>query len=78
LAVTLREWLESQRLEQSPHRAALNEAMETGDTRAIADLLAEAPFTTEQRKYIADLLARWDEPAAKGTPGMPGQGQGQA
>lgn len=57
--VTLREWLESQRLEHTPHRAALTEAMNKGDTATIRNLLAEAPFSSSQRRYLDDLLKRW-------------------
>lgn len=57
--VTLREWLESQRLQDTPHRAALNAAMSEGDTAAIRKLLAEAPFSPEQQRYLGDLLDRW-------------------
>lgn len=58
--VTLREWFESQRMEHTPHRAALIAAMESGDTDAIRDLLKDAPFSKDQQKYLLDLLARWD------------------
>lgn len=57
--VTLREWLESQWLQDTPHRAALSAAMNEGDTTAIRKLLDEAPFSPEQRRYLDDLLERW-------------------
>lgn len=59
--VTLREWLESQRLQDTPHRAALNAAMNEGDTTAIRKLLGEAPFSPDQRRYLDDLLDRWQK-----------------
>lgn len=62
--VTLREWLESQRLENTPHRAALNKAMNEGDIAAIRGFLNEAPFSADQRRYLDDLLNRWE--AAEG------------
>lgn len=58
--VTLREWIESQRLQDTPHRAALMAAMESGDTATIRKLLAEADFTERQRRYLDDLLDRWE------------------
>ncbi len=62
--VTLREWLESQRLQDTPHRAALGAAMNAGDTAAIRSLLAGAPFNPEQRRYLDDLLDRWEKAEA--------------
>lgn len=62
--VTLREWLESQHLQDTPHRAALNAAMNEGDTTAIRKLLGEAPFSREQRRYLDDLLDRWQKAEA--------------
>lgn len=59
--VTVREWLESQRLENTPHRAALNEAMNRGDIGEIRRLLGEAPFSADQRRYLDDLLSRWEK-----------------
>jgi len=64
--VTLREWLESQRLQDTPHRAALNAAMNEGDTSAIRRLLLEAPFSSDQRRYLDDLITRWEHPEAGG------------
>ncbi len=62
--VTLREWLESQWLQDTPHRAALVAAMNAGDTAAIRGLLADAPFTTDQRRYLDDLITRWERAEA--------------
>ncbi|MBE0611211.1 MAG: hypothetical protein IH609_17650 [Dehalococcoidia bacterium] len=62
--VTLREWLESQRLQDTPHRAALNASMNEGDTTAIRRLLDEAPFSPDQRRYLDDLLDRWQKAEA--------------
>lgn len=58
--VTIREWLESQRLENTPHRAALSKAMNDGDIAEIRRLLGEAPFSADQRRYLNDLLDRWE------------------
>lgn len=57
--VTLREWLESQRLQDTPHRAALNAAMNKGDIPTLRQLFGEAPFSPDQRRYLDDLLDRW-------------------
>ncbi len=59
--VTLREWLESQRLENTPHRAALSKAMNEGDTATVRTLLKEAPFSSDQRRYVDDLIDRWEK-----------------
>ena len=66
--VTLREWLESQRLESTPHRAALSDAMNRGDTGAIRDFLREAPFSDDQRRYLEDLISRWEKARAATDP----------
>lgn len=58
--VTLREWLALQQHEHTPRRAALNAALDGGDVPAVRELLAEAPFNTEQRRYLDDLLTRWE------------------
>ena len=59
--VTIREWLESQRLENTPHRAELGRAMNEGDVPAIRRLLGDAPFSANQRRYLDDLLDRWQK-----------------
>lgn len=64
--VTLREWLESQWLQDTPHRAALHAAMNEGDTATIRKLLFEAPFSPDQRRYLDDLLDRWQKAEAGG------------
>ena len=64
--VTLREWLESQRLQDTPHRAALTDAMNEGDIPTVRKLLGEAPFSPEQRRYLDDLLDRWAKAEAAG------------
>jgi hypothetical protein len=61
LRVTLREWVESQRQEQTPHRAALVAAIEASDLPRLRELMAEAPFDTGQRRYLDDLLTRWEQ-----------------
>jgi hypothetical protein len=58
--VTLREWIEAQRLQDSEHRAALIAAMHAGDTAGIRLLLQVAPFSNDQRRYLDDLLNRWE------------------
>jgi hypothetical protein len=58
--VTLREWVENQRLESTEHQAALSAAMNAADTVAIRLLLGDAPFSGAQRRYLEDLLRRWE------------------
>ena len=60
LTVTLREWLENQRHMHTPHRAALRAAIDTHDIDAVRSLLEEAPFNDEQRRYLDDLIDRWE------------------
>ena len=38
--------------------------MNAGDTAAIRGLLADAPFTTDQRRYLDDLITRWERAEA--------------
>ena len=38
--------------------------MHEGDTKAIRQLLGEAPFSPEQRRYLDDLLDRWQKAEA--------------
>jgi hypothetical protein len=59
--ITLREWAESQRQEQTPHRAALLTAIESSDLPRLRELLAEAPFDQGQRRYLDDLINRWEQ-----------------
>jgi hypothetical protein len=61
LRVTLREWVESQRQEHTPHRAALIAAIESSDLPGLRRLLADAPFDSGQRRYLDDLLTRWEQ-----------------
>jgi hypothetical protein len=61
LRVTLREWVENQRQEHTPHRAALIAAIESSDLPGLRLLLADAPFDAGQRRYLDDLLTRWEQ-----------------
>ncbi len=56
---TLRDWLMHQVQEQTPQRHAIHQAIERGDPAAVRALLAGAPFSPEQRRYLDDLLERW-------------------
>jgi hypothetical protein len=67
--VTLREWLEHQEHENAPHRAELSAAIHHGDVDRVRTLLRAAPFSAGQRRYLDDLLRRWEEsmpPPAEG------------
>lgn len=67
LVLTLREWVENQRFESSPHRAALNAAIDRADIAAVREELQGAPFNPTQRKYLDDLLDRWQQTIDEGT-----------
>lgn len=67
LVLTLREWVENQRFESSPHRAALNAAIDRADIAAVREQLQDAPFSGTQRKYLDDLLDRWQQTIDEGT-----------
>ncbi len=58
-SVTLRDWLEHQRHAHIPHHRDLIAALHRNDPAAVRALLADTPFTPEQRRYLDDLLNRW-------------------
>ncbi len=47
-------------MENTPHRSALNKAMNEGNTAAIRGFHKEAPFSADQRRYLDDLIDRWE------------------
>lgn len=63
--VTLREWLEHQEHENVPHRAELSAAIHHGDVDRVRGLLRDAPFSAAQRRYLDDLLQRWEDAATQ-------------
>ena len=61
ILVTLHNWLETQVHEDAPHRAQLQAAMEANDPAAFRRALEDAPFSAGQRRYLDDLLTRWQQ-----------------
>jgi len=54
-----------------PGREHLEAAVENDDPVEARRLLANAPFSSEQRRYVDDVLDRWDreqEESARGGP----------
>lgn len=53
-------WLQRQLRQPTPDREHLEAAVERGDTTEVRRLLARQPFTDDQRRYLEDLIARWE------------------
>jgi len=53
-------WLERQLQQPTPDREHLEAAVERGDAVEVRRLLARHPFTEDQRRYLDDLLRRWE------------------
>ena len=62
--VSLMRWLRRQLRQPLPGRERLEAAVENDDPAEARRLLADAPFTAEQRRYVDDVLARWDREKA--------------
>jgi hypothetical protein len=60
-AVSLRRWLRRQLAQPLPMRERLEAAVEHDDPAEVRRLLAEVPFTTEQRRHVDRLLDAWEE-----------------
>lgn len=54
-------WLRRQLRQPTPDREHIEAACERGDPAELRRLLARSPFTADQRRYIEDLLLRWEE-----------------
>jgi hypothetical protein len=59
--VSLRRWLRRQLAQPLPARERLEAAVEHDDPAEVRRLLADVPFTPEQRRHVARLLDAWDE-----------------
>jgi hypothetical protein len=59
--VSLRRWLRRQLAQPLPAREHLEAAVEHDDAAEVRRLLAEVPFTPEQRRHVEGLLDAWDE-----------------
>jgi hypothetical protein len=58
--VSLRRWLRRQLAQPLPMRERLEAAVENDDPAEIRRLLADVPFTAEQRRHVEGLLDAWE------------------
>jgi hypothetical protein len=59
--VSLRRWLRRQLAQPLPAREHLEAAVEHDNPAEVRRLLADVPFTAEQRRYVERLLDAWEE-----------------
>lgn len=59
--VSLLRWLRRQLQQPTPTRERLEAAVENDDPSEVRRLLAEMPFTLEQRRHVEGLLDAWEE-----------------
>ena len=59
--VSLRRWLRRQLAQPLPAREHLEAAVEHDDPAEVRRLLADVPFTSEQRRHVERLLDAWEE-----------------
>jgi hypothetical protein len=59
--VSLRRWLRRQLQQPTPAREHLEAAVENDDPSEVRRLLAEVPFTADQRRHVEGLLDAWEE-----------------
>jgi hypothetical protein len=59
--VSLLRWLRRQRQQPTPTREHLEAAIENDDPSEVRRLLADVPFTDEQRRHVQGLLDAWEE-----------------
>ena len=62
--VSLLRWLRRQLQQPTPAREHLEAAVENDDPTEVRRLLAEMPFTAEQRRHVERLLDAWEEARA--------------
>jgi hypothetical protein len=58
--VSLRRWLRRQLAQPLPARERLEAAVAHDDPAEVRRLLANVPFTDEQRRHVDGLLAAWE------------------
>jgi hypothetical protein len=58
--VSLLRWLRRQLQQPTPVREHLEAAIENDDPSEVRRLLADVPFTDEQRRHVAGLLDAWE------------------
>jgi hypothetical protein len=59
--VSLRRWLRRQLAQPLPAREHLEAAVDHDDPAEVRRLLADVPFTAEQRRHVERLLDAWEE-----------------
>ncbi len=59
-------WLRRQLAQPTPVREHLEAAVANDDPAEVRRLLARVPFSPEQRRYVDDLLQRWEEALSSG------------
>jgi hypothetical protein len=59
--VSLRRWLRRQLAQPLPAREHLEAAVEHDDPAEVRRLLANVPFTQEQRRHVERLLDAWEQ-----------------
>jgi hypothetical protein len=59
--VSLLRWLRRQLQQPTPARERLEAAVENDDPSEVRRLLAEMPFTEQQRRHVEGLLDAWEE-----------------
>jgi hypothetical protein len=59
--VSLLRWLRRQLQQPTPAREHLEAAIENDDPSEVRRLLADVPFTGEQRRHVDGLLDAWEE-----------------
>jgi hypothetical protein len=59
--VSLQRWLRRQLQQPTPTRERLEAAVENDDPSEVRRVLAEVPFTPEQRRHVDGLLDAWEE-----------------
>jgi hypothetical protein len=62
--VSLVRWLRRQLRQPLPEREHLEAAVANDDPAEARRLLANAPFSREQRRYVDEVLDRWDKEKA--------------
>jgi hypothetical protein len=59
--VSLRRWLRRQLQQPTPSREHLEAAVENDDPAEVRRLLANVPFTEQQRRHVEGLLDAWEK-----------------
>ena len=59
--VSLLRWLRRQLQQPTPARERLEAAVDNDDASEVRRLLADMPFTEQQRRHVEGLLDAWEE-----------------